>query len=172
MRAVHWAQVTKIAVVLGAIIATVSQATAIVDWGRNMFRHSAGHPGVPSLESIRPPTRVTYAQYLTDACNARPGTEACREANAEERGLMGWEYPVRIKVDGELGVRFTLRWAVRPTRGGKDVLEQRQRFVARNQAGTYTAWVQEPAIDGHYTVSFFLSSGNQERDHRDVPMPE
>ena len=156
-------RVARLLAVAAAIVAALTQATSLVDWlGDKLHRAPAGtiDPRIVSVERQSP---LSLRDYLRGV-NEQPA-KTITDEQLDAKGLV---FGVTMRIQGEQGSRFGLRWFI------VDSHENRLRgpsfnqvpaiFRPRNdnQRREYPVWIPRPPDPGTYTVTFDLVNAKHE----------
>lgn len=156
-------RIAQLFAVLGAVIATITQATSFVDWVSGKLTHPPAATVAPTIVAVEPQSPASLRDYLRDSGQPRTGYRA------EELGQKGLVFALTMHIQGEQGTRFGLRWFIvdvdRETRlRGPSFNQVPAIFKPRNQdqVRTYPVWIPTPPRPGRYAVTFALVNAKGE----------
>jgi hypothetical protein len=160
----HWSRFAKLFALAGAVVATLTQATSVVDWVDGKFSDPPPADTVaPRILAVERQSPSSLGDYLNEV--AEP-TKGYTVNQLNQDGLV---FDVKMHIQGEQGNRFTLRWfIVDVDRGvrlrGASFNQKPAIFRPRNQnqVREYPVWVPRPPRAGRYQITFALANDKGE----------
>jgi hypothetical protein len=143
--------------IAAGIVAALTQATSLVDWVGGRLHHPATGPIAPRIVSIERQSPLSLRDYLRGV-NERPAPAT----TAQQLDAKGLVFALTMRIQGEQGSRFGLRWFIVDDHGnrlrGPSFNQEPAIFSPRrqDQLRTYPVWIPTPARAGRYEVTFAL----------------
>jgi hypothetical protein len=156
-------RLARLLAVGAAIVAALTQATSLVDWVDGKLHHAATGPIAPQILSIERQSPLSLRDYLRGVNERPPATTTAGQLDA--KGLV---YALTMRIRGEQGSRFGLRWFVVDGHGnrlrGPSFNQEPAIFAPRrqDQLRTYPVWIPTPSRPGKYEVTFALVNAKGE----------
>jgi hypothetical protein len=156
-------RIAQFLAVIGAVIASLTQATSLIDWVSEKLNDPPAEIVAPRIVAVERQSPLSLQDYLSDTHEPLTGyTDA-------ELNQKGFVFALTMHIQGEQGSRFALRWfIVDVDRGarlrGPSFNQEPAIFKPRNQnqVRTYPVWVPTPPRAGRFEVTFALVNGKGE----------
>jgi hypothetical protein len=174
-RRLNWSRFAKLFALAGAVIATLTQATSIIDWVEGKFSDDpppAADTIDPRILGVEQQSPSSLGDHLDEV--AEPSTGY----SVDELNQDGLVFEVRMHIQGEQGNLFTLRWFIVDVDNGirlrGESFNQKPAIFRprnQNQRREYPVWVPRPPQAGTYQITFTLANakGEPEDRHRSDP---
>jgi hypothetical protein len=156
-------RLARVLAIAAGIVAALTQATSLVDWVDGKLHHTPTGPIAPRIVSIERQSPLSLRDYLRGV-NERPAPTT----TAQQLDAKGLVFALTMRIQGEKGARFGLRWFIVDGHGnrlrGPSFNQEPAIFSPRrqDQLRTYPVWIPTPARPGRYEVTFALVNAKGE----------